>query len=290
MKKLSKAVSRFCYDHPNFGIPNLMLYIVIGNVLVFLMDLLSQGTFSPMLEFIPAYLFQGQVWRLVTFLFVPSDANVIFLAISLYFYYWIGTSLERTWGTARFSMFYLIGFACAVVVGLLSCLVYGTDYPGAVTSTSYLNLSLFFSIATLYPDTQILLLFILPVKIKWVAYLDAALLVVSVFGFLGSGQYLMALLPILAMVNYLIFFGDELFSALWGRASAFRHRNSRQTINFKKATRKRKQEKGYLHRCCVCGITDEDDPNMEFRYCSKCAGYRCYCANHISNHVHVTEE
>lgn len=290
MKKLSAAVSRFCYNHPNFGIPNLMLYIVVGNVAVYLLDLLSSGTFSPMLEFIPYYLFQGQVWRLVTFLFVPSDTNVIFLAISLYFYYWIGSSLERAWGTARFTMFYLIGLAASILVGLLSCLVYGIDYPGAVTSTSYLNLSLFFSIATLYPDMQILLFFIIPVKIKWVAYLDAVVMVVGIFSCIGAGEYLMALLPVLAIVNYLIFFGEDLFAALRGKTGTFRHQTSRKTINFKLAARKRKAEKGYLHRCCVCGITDTQDPNMEFRYCSKCAGYRCYCSEHIKNHIHVTEE
>lgn len=290
MKKLSAAISRFCYDHPNFGIPNLMLYIVIGNVAVYLLDLLSSGTFSPMLEFIPYYLFQGQVWRLVTFLFVPSDTNVIFLAISLYFYYWIGSSLERTWGTARFTMFYLIGLAAAIVVGLLSCLVYGIDYGGSVTSVSYLNLSLFFSIATLYPDMQILLFFIIPVKIKWVAYLDAVVMVVGIFQCIGAGEYLMALLPVLAIVNYLIFFGEDLFAALWGKASTLRHQTSHKTISFKRATKTRKAEKGYLHRCCVCGITDTQDPNMEFRYCSKCAGYRCYCSEHIRNHIHVTEE
>jgi hypothetical protein len=105
LKKLTSMVSRFCYDHPNFGIPNLMLFIVAGNAIVFVLDLLSSGTFSPMLEFIPAYLFQGQIWRLITFIFVPDNTNVLFLAISLWFYYWIGSNLERVWGTTRFSLF-----------------------------------------------------------------------------------------------------------------------------------------------------------------------------------------
>lgn len=303
LKKLSTAASRFCYNHPNFGIPNLMLYIVIGNVIVYVLDMLSSYTFSPMLTFVPAYLARGQVWRLVTFLFVPDNSNILFLAISLYFYYWIGSSLERTWGTARFTLFYLTGLVSAILVGLISCFVYGFGYTGSVTTTYYINLSLFLSFATLYPDAQVMLMFIIPVKIKWLAYLDGVMLLVGVIQYIAAGMYVMALLPVLALANYFIYFGDDLMDALRGTASrtAYRSshrspgtRNRRQsrtnTINMKKAARDMQQSKGYLHKCCVCGKTDTDYPDMEFRYCSKCAGYRCYCMEHINNHVHITEE
>jgi membrane associated rhomboid family serine protease len=290
LKKLTSMVSRFCYDHPNFGIPNLMLFIVAGNAIVFVLDLLSSGTFSPMLEFIPAYLFQGQIWRLITFIFVPDNTNVLFLAISLWFYYWIGSNLERVWGTTRFSLFYLVGVLASVVVGLLSCLVYGFDCTYAVTTTSYLNLSLFLSFATLFPDMEVLLMFIIPVKVKWLAYVDVFFLGLSILLNLAQGQFLLALLPLLALGNYLLFFGDALFEALRSNTRNIRHQTSKQTINFKKAVKQAKDVKGYIHKCCVCGITDTDAPDMEFRYCSKCAGYRCYCANHINNHVHISEE
>lgn len=288
MRRITTAISRFCYDHPNFGIPNLMLFIVIGNAAVFILDMFSQYTFSPLLEFIPAYLFQGQVWRLVTFVFVPQDYNPLFLVISLFFYYWIGSSLERTWGTARFTLFYLTGVLFAILVGVLSCFVYGFNCPVSVTTASYINLSLFLSFATLYPDAQVLVMFLIPVKIKWLAYLDVVLLAIGVIQYLAMGAYLMALLPILALGNYFLFFGDDLISALRGATGGVRRR--RQTISFQKAAREVKQKKGYLHKCCVCGKTDQDDPTMEFRYCSKCAGYRCYCMEHINNHVHITEE
>lgn len=288
MRKITTAISRFCYDHPNFGIPNLMLFIVAGNVLVYVLDLFSQYTFSPLLEFIPAHLFRGQVWRLVTFVFVPEDNGVLFMAISLFFYYWIGSSLERTWGTARFTLFYLTGVAFAILVGVLSCFVYGFSCAFSVTTAYYINLSLFLSFATLYPDAQVLVMFLIPVKIKWLAYLDAVLLLVGVLQYLAAGAYLMALLPILALGNYFLFFGDDLLSSLRGAAGQARHR--RQTVSFQKATRELKQKKGYLHKCCVCGRTDQDGSGMEFRYCSKCAGYRCYCMEHINNHIHITEE
>lgn len=289
MKKINSTIDRFCYQHPGFGIPNLMLWVVFGNVLVYVMDLLSKGTFSAMLSFIPAYIFQGQIWRLVTFVFVPSyGSNIIFFAISAYFYYFIGSRLERQWGTARFNFFYGSGILLAILVGLLGA-VTGSSMMETATM-QYNNLSLFFAFASLFPDMTVLLFFILPVKVKWLAYLDGALLLYSVVSLLVQGAYISALLPVLAMLNYLVFFGDSLLEALRGRGQRMQRRYSRKTIQFRKAAKEVKQKTGYLHKCCVCGRTDADYPDLEFRYCSKCAGYRCYCMDHINNHVHVTEE
>ncbi|MEE0415997.1 MAG: hypothetical protein DBY10_05470 [Clostridiales bacterium] len=289
MKKINSAIDRFCYQHPRFGIPNLMLWVVIGNVIVYVMDMMSRGTFSAMLSFVPAYIFQGQIWRLVTFVLVPNyGSNIFFFAISAYFYYFIGSRLENQWGTARFNFFYCSGIVLAIVVGLLEGLIGGGM---AVTSTmEYNNLSLFFAFASLFPDMMVLLFFIIPVKVKWLAYLDAAWLLYGVVSLLLKGAYISALLPVLAILNYLIFFGDSLIEALRGRGQRVQHRYSRQTIHFKKAAKEAQQKTGYLHKCCVCGRTDADYPDLEFRYCSKCAGYRCYCMDHINNHVHVTEE
>lgn len=289
MKKINSTIDRFCYQHPGFGIPNLMLWVVLGNVLVYVMDLLSRSTFSAMLSFVPAYIFQGQIWRLVTFVFVPSyGSNIIFFAISAYFYYFIGSRLEHQWGTARFNFFYGSGILLAILVGLLGA-VTGSSMMETATM-QYNNLSLFFAFASLFPDMTVLLFFILPVKVKWLAYLDAGLLLYSVVSLLVQGAYISALLPVLAILNYLIFFGESLIEALRGRGQRMQYRYSRQTIHFRKAAKEVKQKNGYLHKCCVCGRTDADYPDLEFRYCSKCAGYRCYCMDHINNHVHVTEE
>ena len=142
----------------------------------------------------------------------------------------------------------------------------------------------------LYPEVQVLLFFVIPVRVKWLAYLDGIFLLYQVLRMVGKHQYMMALLPILAILNYLIFFGDSLLGALRWKKQQFQHKNSRQTIHFKQAARQAKERTGYLHKCCVCGRTDADYPDLEFRYCSKCAGYRCYCMDHINNHVHVTED
>lgn len=293
MRKLSAALDRFCYNHPNFGIPNLMLFIIAGNLVVYVLDMVSNYTFSGILSFIPAYIFRGQLWRLVTFILVPeASSNLIFFAITLYFYYFIGSALERQWGTARFNVFYFTGVLSSIIVGLVIGLIGGgllnCYWPTA--TMYYVNMSLFFAFATLYPDMQVLLFFIIPIKVKWLAWLDGALFAFNILQYLFHGQFLFALLPVFALLNYLLFFGDDLISSARNQAWRTQHQHSRQTVNFKKAVRQTKQQRGYLHKCCVCGRTDTDFPDLEFRYCSRCAGYRCYCIDHINNHVHVTED
>lgn len=284
MHSLNSWLDRFCAKHRNLAIPNLMLYIVIGNIAVYLMDLFSRNSFSAMLTFSPYYIFQHfQFWRLVTFVFVPAGGNLFFVAITLYFYYFIGSALEREWGSAKFTVFYGLGVILNIIVGVILSLVYGTGSYSVGVDMYYLNMSLFFAFATLYPDLTFLLFFIIPIKAKWLAWFDAALFAWGIFSSLFPLYLPGVILPLAAVLNYFIFFWDS-FSGLLGRV---RYRTSRQTVNFKRAARQAKQNKGYLHKCAVCGITDADDPNMEFRYCSKCNGYYCYCMKHINNHVHI---
>ena len=141
----------------------------------------------------------------------------------------------------------------------------------------YVNMSMFFSFATLYPEMQVLLYGILPLKVKWLAWLDAALFAFDIFFSIFSHQWITAVLPLVAILNYFIFFWDDLMSVVHRTGQRAAYRANPQTINFKKAQKEVQERKGYLHKCAVCGITDADDPNMEFRYCSKCNGYYCYC-------------
>lgn len=275
-------LDKFCARHPKFGIPNLMLYIAIGNIAIYLIDLFSMGGLSlaSFLSFNRYAILHGQIWRLVSFVFISESGDlllrgtgVFFVLISAYFYWWIGSLLEREWGTVKFTVFYLGGVALNILYGLL------TGYA----SMSYVNLSMFFAFATLYPDMEILLFMILPVKVKWIAWIDGALFVWAVVSNLLVGRWIGALLPIVAVLNYLIFFWPD-FRYLFAKT---KRRTSAQTINFKKAQKELRERRGYLHKCAVCGVTDQDSPDMEFRYCSKCSGYYCYCANHINNHTHV---
>lgn len=291
MKKLSNAVDRFCYSHPGFGIPNLMKYIVIGNAVVYLLAMFSNWSAVSFLSFSLSGLLHGEIWRLVTFIFVPDDANLFWLAVSLYFYYFIGSVLEREWGTAKFTLYYLLGAALTLIGAVIAALVTG-NYGYAVSGTGNINLSMFFAFAMLYPDAQVLLFFLIPVKVKWLAWIDAGWFAVTIVASLVRGYLLGWLLPLIAILNFLLFFWPEITDFFDSRRSVASRQNSHQTIHFKSAVKqqeKKAREQGYRHKCCVCGRTDTEYPNLQFRYCSKCAGYHCFCEDHIYNHVHFTE-
>ena len=285
-------LDRFCAKHPRFGIPNLMLYIAIGNVAIGLIDNFSAYPLSYSLFFLRDAIFQGEIWRLVTFIIVPitGDFGILNFSIpgtsffmtvlSAYFYYWVGSMLEREWGTAKLNLFFFTGVLLNIIFGLVL----------GVASIAYVNLSMFFAFAVLFPDMVILFMFVLPVKVKWLALIDAAFFVWNIFRNLMQGLWVFALMPVVAILNFFLFFWPD-FRYLFDKA---KRRANPTVINFKKAQKqakkKAKETGGYTHKCAVCGITDADDPNMEFRYCSKCDGYYCYCRDHINNHVHIHQK
>ena len=291
MKKLYDGMQRFCAAHPRFGIPNLMRVIVIGNVAVYVLMLLTQANDANALSFLTFNLnalLHGEVWRLVTFVFVPAYSSPFALLISLYFYYWIGSTLERQWGTAKFNLYYISGALLTVLGVVLASLITGNPYLTAA-GTGYVNLSMFFAFAFLFPDTTVLLFFILPVKMKWVAYLDGALFAFDIIKAIGAHNWAGVVLPIVALLNFAVFIWPEVHY-LKERA---KYQNSRKTVQFRQAQQqqaKQAQQQGYRHKCAVCGRTDTDYPDLQFRYCSKCVGYHCFCQDHIFNHVHFTEE
>jgi len=283
MKSIMRRVDRYCALHPSFGIKNLIMYIIIGNAVVWLFGMMdTTNTLRSILAFSAEAIFtKGQVWRLLTFILVPSGGSGLLFFITLYFYYFIGNTLEQYWGKGKFTIYYLCGMLFNIIFGILAWLLTGKDV--AVT-TLYINLSMFFAFATLFPETRVLLFFIIPVKIKWLAYFDAALFLFAVI----TTSFPANLLPIVAILNYLLFCGGWLFDFI--RPARFQQRQ--KTVDFKKAAKKYNQEqakKPYTRKCEVCGRTDVSDPNLEFRFCSKCGGYHCFCIDHINSHVHFKE-
>ena len=281
-----RSIDRFCAKHPRFGIPNLMLYIVIANAVVYLFSMIdrSGGFFLYNLYFIPSRIFAGEIWRLITFIFIPEGSNILFVALFLYFYYFIGNTLENTWGSGRFTVYYILGYLLTVVFGLVVWLFTGSSTVTMALDAHYLNLSMFFAFATLYPDTQVLLFFIIPIKIKWLALVDAAYFL---YAFIAS-TFPMNFLPVVAVLNYLIFCSSDLARVL----SPLKYRFSGRRASFKSKARKVENFKAsgaYVRQCSVCGRTEKDYPNLEFRYCSKCDGYHCFCIDHINDHVHFKE-
>ena len=299
---LRSRVNRFFFKNRNRGISNLMLYIAIGNVVVYVIGLLNPE--NPLLYLVLRFdylsILKGQVWRLFTFpLCYLMETGSILGFLSLLFYYWCGRILDQYWGALRFNFYYLGGMVLIDVVGMAVCAVAGpiqSVFVSFYVNAAYLNMSLLLAVATLIPEEQVRIWFVLPVKMKWLAWIDLGF---TLYGMIrtvisplfGGWFYLVLLFPLVPIANYLLFFGKQAAAIL---PDFLRYHPTRKSW-------KRKVKQGRIYediprardnarfRCTVCGRTELTDPKLEFRYCSKCAGYRCYCADHINNHTHITE-
>ncbi len=255
-----------------YAIRDLMKYIIIGNGVIFLLEMITRISISSLLSFNLAAVLHGQIWRLVTFVFIPDSHSIIFLFFMLYLYYSIGAALEDAWGTFKFNVYYFSGALFTVIGSSIVSLITGYNISA---SAYYINLSLFLAYATLFPNVEFLMFYILPVKVKYLALLDVALLAYQ-FIMPGLGQ---KILIVVSLLNFLIFFGKSIKGA----------KPTATQKNFRK--QKRELQKGdpirvAFHKCTVCGKTELTDPDMEFRYCSSCNGNYEYCMDHLKNHEH----
>jgi len=291
MKDLRQKFNRFCFRHRNKGIPNLMLYVSLGAAVVYVMTLyLREFTLYNLLVFDREAILRGEVWRLFSYPLTHFTDNPVLMIISLVCYYSLGRAMENIWGTLRFNLFYFSG----IVLMDIYCMIFGCR-----ADVYYLNLSLFLSYATMYPDAQFLFLFIIPVKARILALVDLALIL---FGLLTE-VFPYNLFSVISIANYFLFFGKDVRNVIpvsWrvnaGRLFRKKKRAGRQqsgTIPFPTAGSYQatvaKPISPYTHRCHVCGRTDVTNPELEFRYCSRCAGYHCYCQDHINDHSHIEQ-
>ena len=277
MRNPMNWIERFCYHHPNFGIRNLMMYISIANVAFWVLGAINRP-FLSYLSFDAAAILHGQLWRLVTFMLYPPSTGLLAF-IAFYFYYWIGSTLEQYWGSGQFTIYFFSGVILTILYGFLIYFITGTSVR---LDSQYIYLSMFFSFAALFPDMQVLFMFLIPIKMKYLAIVDAVFFALAVI----TNPFPVNLLPVVAVLNFFLFCGGDLL----GRVRPARA--SRSTVNFRKESRRIRREQQsrlYTHKCAVCGRTDVDYPNLEFRYCSRCQGYHCFCIDHINNHIHFTE-
>lgn len=262
MKFIDKLQRKF----GKYYIKNLMMIIISGMILVYALTFMS-GDMNLINNLIldKEKVMQGEIWRLVTFIFIPSMGSIISFIFSIYFYYISGVGLENEWGEFKFNLYYFIGILTTILFSMLT---------GARATGTFINLSLFLAFARIYPNYQILLFYIIPVKIKYLAILDWIIIIINVLLANSVGDMLITLVPIL---NFFIFFGKDIITGTKSNA-----------INFNRQQKFKSQikEREVLHVCEVCGITEKENPNMEFRYCSKCTGKKCYCEDHIRNHNH----
>jgi len=249
-----------------YAIPNLTIYLIAGQSFFYLMYLTGKLERSAT-YFSADLLMQGEWWRLFTLPFDPPRQSLIFTLFAWYFFYMLGSTLEAHWGAFRYNAYLFLGCLITVAVSFL--------IPGYPVSNSFLAGSIFLAFATLFPDFQILLFFVLPVRIKWLALL-------TWLGYAYQmlfGDWPTRLMVLAAIANFLIFFARDIVgTARYGR---------RQLVK-KAAVLTRKESSPLQHRCTTCGITAETDPQMDFRYCPQCNGQHGYCRDHIFSHKHIT--
>ena len=246
------------------------------------------GNFLLYLTLDPYAILHGQVWRLFTWIIVPPSELNPFTLIMLFFYYSIGTTLERTWGTYRYNVYLFSGMLFTVLgsfvwLGIQFFLrgggagLEGTSLiVSLMFSTYYINLSIFLAFAATFPEMEVLLMFIIPVKVKWLGILDGLLLL---YDFLFAGGLVTRIVILSSLLNFVIFFVTSRSHIHMTPKQMKRRAEFKQDI--------RRNSKVTKHKCAVCGQTEDDDPNLEFRFCSKCNGNYEYCQQHLFTHTHV---
>jgi hypothetical protein len=246
----------------NYAITNITLYLIVGQVLFFLFHMSGKFILERVV-LVPNLVLAGEWWRMLTFLFIPPLTNPLFAFFAWYMFYLMGGALEGHWGAFRYNLFLLTGYIVTVAVSFL--------FPFYPATNIFIGGSVFLAFAFLFPDFEILIFFILPVKMKWLA-----LITWIGYGyqfFVGSSPTRMFILA--SVSNFLIFFGKDIY---WRMKSG----NKKMVTKAKEIA----TTKAAFHTCATCGITDQTHPQMEFRYCPECGGLG-YCTEHIVSHEHV---
>ena len=302
--KLEKKIGKY-------AIPGLINYLIGGYAIGYFFEFLSglSGySFATYLTLEPYYiLHEFQIWRIITWVLIAPQQNILFALIMMFFYWQLGTALERTWGTFKFNVYIFGGIIFTVIGAFLMYGIYGAlnGAPvmiGAYFSTYYINMSIFLAFALSYPDMQILLYFIIPVKMKWMAIIYAVLIFFEFVAVGWAGR--VAILA--SLLNFLIFF---VTTRDWRRISPqeqMRRRRYRQATgqaggfagfgpqthqgqqsDSQQSQPHRQQQPVGRHKCAICGRTDVSNPELTFRFCSKCNGNYEYCNDHLFTHTHV---
>ncbi|MBO5954307.1 MAG: rhomboid family intramembrane serine protease [Oscillospiraceae bacterium] len=315
MNNWRKQFERFCLRNRDRGIPNLMLYIALGSGLVYLLSQINDGSALYMwLCFDKAAILRGQIWRLFTYVFTYTPGSDPFLIlIGLYFFYHIGRNVELRMGTFRFNLYYFTGMFLMATFAMIFCPTEAVVINSYVLPPEYftylvysdmawfLHLSLVLIYCVAYPDSQFLVFFIIPVKAWFLSLIYLIMTVISIYNMtVPVSLFPHNLFPLVGLANFLLFAGKDVLNLLPTairpnphrprKPSAYQPQPKRTgTIPFSPTGKapKAAESGAYTHRCTVCGRTDVSNPELEFRYCSRCSGYHCYCQEHIDSHTHI---
>lgn len=274
LNKMERKFGRYAIRH-------LTLYIIIIYIVGYLLQRLMPNLFF-YLTLDPYFIIHhGQVWRLVSWLLIPPNALSIWTVIMLFFYYSIGSSLENVWGAFRYNVYIFFGIFMTIIGSFLLYFVSGGKSAlemGGYYSTYYICLSLFLGYALSFPDMQVLLYFFIPIKMKWMAIFYV---VVNAIDFVQRG-WVTRISILFSLASVIIYF----FATR--NLQRYNPREVQRKREFKKAMSRGQSSQGVTtHKCAICGRTEKDDPNLEFRFCSKCNGNYEYCQDHLFTHEHI---
>lgn len=269
-----------------FGVENLTMYVIICYVVGYFLAYFNPSLLS-MLSLEPALILRGQIWRIITWvIYPPSMSNVLWFVIAIvFFYYPIGTSLERTWGSFCYTLYIFSGILFSVIGAFILYFITGAYGIGSLFNTYYISLSVFLAYALSYPDMQILLWFVIPIKMKWMAIVYGVMVLYDMITYLRMGLWVYVVPIIASLLNFVLFFFSTRNVQRYNPKEVHRRRE------FKKAVAQSRVNPATggitKHKCAICGRTEKDDPNLEFRFCSKCNGNYEYCQDHLFTHQHV---
>ena len=285
LNKLEKKFGRY-------AIKNLTLVLIGCYVAGYVIQLVAPAVLN-YLCFFPAAILRGQVWRLVTWVIMPPSSLDFFTLLMLFIFYQFGTILERSWGAFRLNLYVLMGFILTMIGGFIA---YAINPAWSVTtvlfSTYYISLSFFLLVAATFPNMQVLLYFIIPVKMKWAAAIHVAYMCYACFNAYRSGNIGTFIMVVASLIDcaIMLYLVKNVYSS---PASAFRQAKRRNEY--------RRKAQGYgsgspyraaggnvtKHKCAICGRTENDGDDLTFRFCSKCVGNYEYCQDHLFTHQHI---
>lgn len=267
-----------------YAIQNLSLYLIICYAFGYVIQMVNANFFN-YLTLEPALVLQGQIWRLLTWIVVPpASSNIIFTLLMLYFYYSIGNNMERVWGTYRFNVYIFSGMLFTIVGAFLAYAIYYFGLGinaigiGAFVSTYYINMSILLAYAATFPDMRIVMLlffFPVPMKVKWLGILYAVVVALEAV----STNLVGKIIIIASLLNFILFFLYSKNRKYTSPKQVYRQKAYQHEV--------KKMQKITRHKCAVCGRTEDSNPELEFRFCSKCAGNYEYCQDHLFTHEHV---
>lgn len=280
-------IDRLDAKYGRYGVPNVTVILIAGQVVAYLANAapLEPGAepLAHRMALAPEAVLAGEWWRVLTFLFVPPATNPFFAFFGWYLFYLMGSTLEAQWGEFRYNVYLLLGYCASVAMAFVAYVASGGvvgPVGGGVASNLFLYGTVFLAFARLYPEFVLSIMFVLPVKVRYLALITWIGYGVT---FLFSRSWLDQAMVVAAVFNYLAFFGREI-------AHDMRHRHRRMQFQSKAMASKKKsglRGRRMAHTCAVCGLSSADSHRTQFRYCSECGGDVCYCPVHIGNHEHV---